>query len=112
MVDVGITLGCYGYSTQNDFCLCNGIENKILFFSNIKEESLNEVIDFLTGSCGLIDKEVVDYNKATNIISYLHKTYGLFADSILHDLQLFLRTHRMCGVYIKLFEENVEDKGV
>jgi len=104
LIDVGLIFGCYGFKPSDRFCICSGVDNKILYFHHLDSDISDNVIEFLTLSCGLLNDDASDYNKVTNIISYLHKTYNLFGKEELHNIQLFIRTHRSCGLYMKLFE--------
>ncbi len=108
LIETGLIFGCYGLSTEEDFCVCRGVENKIIYFHHLDEKVSDNVIEFIIQSCGLIHGDISDYNKITNMISYLHKNYEIFSKSELHNIQLFIKTHKLCGLYIRLFEEETQ----
>ena len=111
MAKVCLNLGCHG-NADGEFCYCHGLSNQILDFSDLKNEDIDKVIDFLENSSELLDRPVIDNNKVTNIISYLYKNFKIFEQDKLFKIQLFMRMHRSCGLKLELLTIESEELDV
>ena len=101
-LDAYLILGCNGHTTDSGFINCNGIENPIVKLNDIEEGTYERVLGFLDNACGFFDAPVNDRNKCTNILTMLHRDFGIISQETLHNIQVFLKTHKFCGIYLFL----------
>ncbi len=109
-LDAYLILGCNGHTMKEGFTNCNGIENPIVKLSEIDEQDYEKVIGFIEKACGLFDGPVNTHNKCANIITMLYRDYGIINNEMLHNIQLFMKTHKACGIYLFLImKEDLDD---
>ena len=109
-LDAYLILGCNGHKDDLGFINCSGVENPIIDLSTVDESILSKLINFLDDACGLFNTVIYDYNKSTNIISLLYKDFKAFDQRMLFNIQAFLKTHKLCGIYLVLIlKEHYQD---
>ncbi len=99
-----IVLGCFG-STEDDFTVCNSIQNRILALTE-DFYYFSEIMDFLDG-CKLFDKALFDFNAIRNFIFTFKQKFELPTNPVWHEqkytnYQKFLISHKNCGLFLKL----------
>ena len=97
-----ILLGCNGYVGKDSFLFCKSVKNPIIDLSKITKDEREKIINFLDDACGLFDSVCYNYNKCINIINMLYRQFGIISEESLHEIQAFLKMHKMCGIYIML----------
>lgn len=104
-----LVLGCNG-SRDQEFVYCHSTDNIILDFDKLDDDTYYKVIDFLDNACDLFDGPINDYNKVTNTISLLFKTFKVIEQINLYKIQKYLKMHHNCGLYlILLLKENYNE---
>lgn len=101
-INAVLILGCGGFSDSEDFIFCAGVDNIILDLEDISEQDYERLIAFFDKACGLFSSPVVNYNKISNILNMLYKTYGVINPEMLKKIQYYLNTHRKCDPYLLL----------
>jgi hypothetical protein len=105
-----LVLGCNGHKDNSGFINCSAVENPIIDLSKLDDSINSKIINFLDNACGLFNDIIYDYNKCTNIISLLYKDFKAFDQAMLYNIQSFLKTHKLCGVYLVLIlKENYKN---
>lgn len=102
MLNAYIALGCNGHVGPGGFLYCNSLSNPILDLSAAKKQDRKRLEDFLDRTCRLFDEVCTDYNKTINIINMIYRDFGIMSDESLHEIQAFIRMHKVCGIYIML----------
>ncbi len=101
-MDVYLILGCNGHTDKEGFSFCRGIENIIADFSIIRNDNKQEIINFLDNGCDLFEVMMTDHNKCVNCITLLYRKYNIITQNDLYKIQLFIKNHRLCGIYLIL----------
>jgi hypothetical protein len=110
-LDAYLVLGCNGHSIKGNFTNCLGVENPIVKLSEVDDQNYERVISFFEKACGFFDGPINDQNKCSNIIGMLYRNYSIIDDEMLHNVQLFMKTHKSCGFYLFLImKEDFDDK--
>lgn len=107
-LDAYLLLGCNGLVITNNFRNCSGVENIIINLRDLEDEPYQKVVEFFDQACGLFDSPVYDYNKCTNILTTLYRDHQLISQAQLHNIQLFLKTHKTCGIFLFLLMREEE----
>ena len=102
MLNAYIALGCNGHIVEGGFLYCASASNPILDMTKVKKDSRQRLEDFLDHTCNLFDEVCTDYNKTINIINMIYRDFGIMSDESLHEIQAFIRMHKVCGIYIML----------
>lgn len=97
-----LVLGCNGFLGEDGFRACHGVENLIIDLSSIPDDNYENILRFLDEACDLFSRPMNDYNKCANTLSLLYKNYDGYNDLMLRNVQLFLRMHKRCGIWIML----------
>jgi hypothetical protein len=110
-LDAYLILGCNGHVMGDGFTNCRGIENPVVKLSEIDDQNYERVIGFFEKACGLFDAPVNNPNKCVNIITMLYRDYSIIDDEVLYNIQLFIKTHKLCGIYLFLImREDLNDE--
>ena len=97
-----LVLGCNGFVGADGFKSCLKIENVIMDLAQLNDLQYIAILDFLENACDLFTMPMYDYNKCVNSLSLLYKNYDAFNQSMLFNIQAFLKMHRQCGVWLML----------
>jgi hypothetical protein len=96
-----LVLGCNGLRHQ-DFCLCHGVQNRVLDLEKLDEGNYNRILDFFDSACGLFNSVMNDHNKCVNTLSLLYRNYDAYDQKTLNNIQSFIKIHKDCGIWISL----------
>ncbi len=102
--DLHVKLGCWGLQ-QDNFVLCNGIENVILSIGPATP-NYTELMDYFD-QMRLFDRPMFEWNAILHVIHNLQEKFSLITKPTWlpkqHErIQKYLQHHKGCGVYIKL----------
>lgn len=99
---VCLVLGCNGCIGLDGFKSCLKVENVIIDLTKFENDQYQTIIDFLDTACDLFISPINDYNKCVNSLSLLYRTYNAFNQTMLFNVQAFLKMHKQCGVWLML----------
>lgn len=111
-LDACLLLGCNGLIVAPNFCNCGGVENNIVDLMTLEEKDYIEMMNFFDDTCDLFNSPINDYNKCVNILTMLNRDFGIINSAGLHNIQMFLKSHKSCGIYLFLLlkEDMKNDK--
>ena len=101
-INAVLILGCKGFEDEDGFVYCHGVGNVILDLESLGLEKYNKIDIFLEKACGLFRSPVEDYNKCSNILNMLYKTFEVISLEMLEKIQYYLNSHRKCNPYLLL----------
>ena len=97
-----LVLGCNGHIDKNGMVYCNSVSNPILDLSKIPEDKKDKLLSFLENGCKLFDSPCHDQNMVGNIINLMHKNFSVINEPLIPSIQMFLKMHKVCGLYLAL----------
>ena len=97
-----LVLGCGGFETESGFLVCPSVSNPMIDLSLLPDDKYNKTMLFLDKACGLFDRPIYDYNKLSNVLNMLYKTYQVIDPKILNEIQRFIKMHKDCGIFLIL----------
>jgi hypothetical protein len=97
-----LVLGCNGLTSPDKFIFCNGIQNPIIDLTRLSEDQYLELLNFFDNACDLFNSPMNDYNKCVNTLSLLYKNYNAYDQTMLSNIQSFIKNHKGCGIWLML----------
>lgn len=102
-MNIILCVGCWG-RTEDGFCSCNGINNRILDLSKNTERNV-KIIDHLDTIYKLFDKPL--YNNVHTAVWNIQEKYSekgkpVFRESLFKRIEEFCIMHAKCGLYLRL----------
>jgi len=103
-MNILLALGCHGLE-DDGFVQCNGVCNNVLNISKLDKNTYDKVTNFLDNAADLFNNPCIEHNKCVNIITFLYRDYKVISERDLYKIQLFIKNHKQCGIFIMLVPE-------
>lgn len=105
MTKLNLYLGCNGNADKDGFVYCSSNNNLLLDLSTAPVEKQQKLMNFLDSAADLFSGPIENYNKAFNVINFLHRDFGIFKGDQILKIQKFFQMHKECGIYLVLIPE-------
>ena len=105
MVNLNLYLGCNGNADKDGFTFCNSCNNLLLDLNKLEDGKREKVIHFLDTAANLFSGPIENYNKAFNVINFLHRDFGILNLERVVKVQKFFHIHKECGIFLIIIPE-------